>query len=93
MQAPKILPWLSRKAGIADTRAEALWEQAIAFATGGTHWVDTPEYWKAAVDRLVELIDLESQALRSIAIERKSCSHSASRPCVVTCAESQRVAA
>lgn len=93
MQAPKMLPWLARKAGISDTRAEALWEDAIAFATGQANWVGTPDYWGAAVSRLVELMNLESQALRSIAIEGESCSHSANRHCGVTCAQNQRVAA
>lgn len=93
MQAPKMLPFLARKAGISDTRAEALWEQAIAYAAGRTIWVDTPDYWKATVNRLVELMNLESQALRSTAIECESCIHSARHPSVVTSAQSQLVAA
>lgn len=93
MQAPKMLPWLARKAGIADSRAEALWEQAVVFATERTIWVDTPDYWNAAVNHLVELMNLESQALRSTAIEGESCIHSARHACVVSSAQNQLVAA
>lgn len=57
---PKMLPWLARKAGISERRAEALWraaERHAAFATGET---ETPAYWKAAMDRLLELIAAEA---------------------------------
>ncbi|MGE5467182.1 MAG: hypothetical protein ACM3Y9_07150 [Ignavibacteria bacterium] len=57
---PKILPWLAKKAGITDHRAEILWRAAqrhAAFATGET---DTPAYWKEAMDRLLELIAAEA---------------------------------
>lgn len=79
MKTPKMLPWLARKAGISDSRAEALWAEAIVCATERTGWVGTSEYWKAAVDRLIELIELESQARNRIAIERESAKHAA--PC------------
>lgn len=79
MKTPKILPWLARKAGISDTRAEALWAAAIVCATERTGWVGTSEYWKAAVDRLIELIELESQSVRKLAIERDSAKQAA--PC------------
>ena len=72
MKAPKMLPWLARKAGISDTRAEALWAEAIVYATVRTGWVGTSEYWETAMDRLIELIECESQAPRKIPIERES---------------------
>lgn len=59
MKTPKILPWLARKAGIAEARANELWTEAIHHATDKTGWVGTPEYWKAAMDRLLELIEIE----------------------------------
>ena len=80
MKTPKILPWLARKAGIPEDHAEELWAEAIVCATVQTGWVGTSEYWKAAVDRLVELIDLESQTLRKITIERESLGHLARSP-------------
>jgi len=77
MKAPKMLPWLARKAGVSEAHAEGLWAEAIVCATVRTGWVGTSEYWKAAVDRLVELIELESPALRKITIERESLGHAA----------------
>jgi hypothetical protein len=59
MKTPKILPWLARKAGISDQRAEQLWGEALRYATRTTEWVGTPEYWTAAMDKLNELIDAE----------------------------------
>ena len=72
MKTPKMLPWLALKAGIDETHAEALWAEAIVYATVHTDWVGTSGYWKTAVNRLVELIDLESHTLRTIASERES---------------------
>ena len=59
MKTLKILPWLARKAGIAEARANELWAEAIRHATDKTGWVGTPEYWKVAMDRLLELIETE----------------------------------
>ena len=50
MKVPKMLPWLARKAGIDETHAEALWAEAIVYATAHTGWVGTSEYWKTAVN-------------------------------------------
>lgn len=72
MKAPKILPWLARKAGICETHAEALWGESIVYATDHTGWVGTSAYWKTAVARLVELIELDSQVLHTITGERES---------------------
>lgn len=80
MKAPKMLPWLARKAGISDTRAEALWAEAIVCATERTGWVGTSEYWQAAVDRLLELIELEKQGRSQSARERESAKQA--RPCL-----------
>jgi hypothetical protein len=63
------------------------------FAAGRTNWIGTPDYWRAAVNRLVELIDVESQALRAIAIEDESCRQSARHACGVTRTQNQLVAA
>ena len=60
VRAPKILPWLAHKAGISDRRAEILWKAAERHAALHTGEVDTPAYWKASMDRLLELIAAES---------------------------------
>jgi hypothetical protein len=57
---PKILPWLARKAGIADRRAEILWHSAQRYAAVHTGETETPAYWKTAMDRLLELVAAET---------------------------------
>ncbi|MGB7992069.1 MAG: hypothetical protein WCF44_21910 [Candidatus Methylophosphatis roskildensis] len=57
---PKMLPWLAKSAGVPIARAEELWADAIRYATIETGWVETPEYWKVAVDRLLELLQTEA---------------------------------
>lgn len=61
MKTPKMLPWLARKAGISEARAEALWVEAIRHATVQTGWVGTPEYLRIATERWNELIAAESE--------------------------------
>ena len=72
MKTPKMLPWLARKAGISDALADELWADAIRYATQTTGGVGTPQYWKVAADRLVELIDAERQVRPRIEAERAS---------------------
>jgi hypothetical protein len=57
---PKILPWLAQKAGISLRRAEILWQAAQRHATHATGESETPAYWQAAMDRLLELVAAES---------------------------------
>ena len=61
VRAPMILPWLAHKAGISERRAEALWATALKHADrhGGAY--ASPTYWQTAMDRLQELIALESE--------------------------------
>ena len=59
-KSPKILPWIARKAGVPLERAEELWIDAVIYATQRADIVESPEYWKAAVDRLLALIAAES---------------------------------
>lgn len=56
---PKILPWLAHKAGITEHRAEILWHAAARHAAHATGETDTPAYWAAAMDHLLELIAAE----------------------------------
>lgn len=62
---PKILPWVANKAGIPLARAEVLWNQALRHATRDCAVVESPEYWQAAVDHLLERVAAESLARRA----------------------------
>jgi hypothetical protein len=64
-KSPKSLPWLAKKAGIPLARAEALWIEAVRYATQQAEIVESPEYWKAAVDHLLESIADEAQQRRA----------------------------
>jgi hypothetical protein len=88
-----MLPWLARKAGISEAHAEELWAEAVICATVQTGWVGTAQYWKAAVDRLVELMELESQTLRTITIERETIGRPAFWFSSVIVAQDQKTAA
>jgi len=55
-----ILPWLARKAGISDRRAEILWHAAQRYAALHSGETDTSAYWKMSMDRLLELIAAEA---------------------------------
>lgn len=63
---PKILPWLASKAGVPLARAERLWGETLRHATKYSTIVESPEYWQLAVDRLIELIALESRERRAM---------------------------
>ena len=56
---PMIRPWLARKAGISEHRAEVLWRAAQRHAAGRSA-AATPEYWQRAMDRLLELVAAEA---------------------------------
>lgn len=63
MQTPKLLPWYARKAGVSIERAETLWRKAVRCATAETGWVGTSEYWGAAMDNFVRLLEEEKNTL------------------------------
>lgn len=63
MKAPKLLPWYARKAGVSNERAEVLWRKAVRQATADTGWVGSPEYWGAAMDNFLALLDAEDSSL------------------------------
>jgi len=63
---PKILPWMARNAGVPLERAEALWGDALRYATRKAAVVESPEYWKLAVERLVDLLAAEARKLRAM---------------------------
>lgn len=58
-RTPKILPWLARKAGISNERAEALWREAVCHATVQIGRAGNPDYYRAVMKRLLELVERE----------------------------------
>ncbi|AWI80041.1 MAG: hypothetical protein CVU19_14280 [Betaproteobacteria bacterium HGW-Betaproteobacteria-13] len=63
MKAPKLLPWYARKAGVPIERANALWRKAVREATAETGWVGNSEYWGAANDIFLDLLEAEKETL------------------------------
>ena len=63
MRTPKLLPWYARKAGVSIERAEALWRKAVRQATADTGWVGNAEYWGAAMDNFLDLLEAENASL------------------------------
>jgi hypothetical protein len=59
LKNPKLLPWLASKAGIPLHRAEVLWRAAQRHAAHVVGATETPAYWEAAMDRLLELVAAE----------------------------------
>jgi hypothetical protein len=57
--APKLLPWLAKKAGIDMRRAEVLWHDACRYAAQHAT-PETSDYFKIAIDRLLQLVAAES---------------------------------
>jgi hypothetical protein len=76
--APKILPWVARKAGISDEQAEALWREAVLQATLEIGRVGNADYYRAITERLHELVERgksvahAGQPLRSSRLVRPS---------------------
>lgn len=59
MKAPKILPWIARKAGISDELALKLWRRAISEAEYLVGTAEGPEYWGLAVERFLAIVENE----------------------------------
>lgn len=57
---PKLLPWLARRAGVSDALAERLWRRATQEARAISGAADTSEYYAMSVDRLLNLLEVES---------------------------------
>lgn len=58
-KTPKLLPWLARKAGISERRANTLWLESERWAARRAS-PGSPAYHQLAVDRLLELAAAES---------------------------------
>ena len=59
MKAPKILPWIARKAGISDELALKLWRRAISEAEHRTGKCEGSEYWGLAIERFLSIVENE----------------------------------
>jgi hypothetical protein len=59
MNAPKILPWIARKAGISDELALKLWRRAVSEAEYLTGCCEGSEYWGLAVERFLIIVEDE----------------------------------
>ena len=60
MNAPKILPWIARKAGISDELALKLWRRAVSDAGHLTGKSSGSEFWGLTVERFLSLVEDES---------------------------------
>ncbi len=60
MKAPKILPWVARRAGISDELALKLWRRALGEAEFLTGKAEGSEYWGLAVERFLCLVEDEA---------------------------------
>ena len=59
MKAPKILPWIARKAGISDELALKLWRRAASEAEYLTGKSEGSEYCGLAVERFLGIVEDE----------------------------------
>ncbi|NTV69963.1 MAG: hypothetical protein HGA71_07445 [Azonexaceae bacterium] len=59
MNAPKILPWIARKAGISDELALKLWRRAVSEAEYLTGKTEGSDYWGFAIDRFLAIVEDE----------------------------------
>jgi hypothetical protein len=64
MKTPKMLPWLARKAGINNGRAEALWAEALEYVAKTPFEPRPGAGDHLAVRRLLMLIEAETRAMR-----------------------------
>lgn len=62
MKAPKILPWIAKRAGISEELALKLWRCALGEAEFLTGKAEGSEYWGLAVERFLCLVEDEAGA-------------------------------
>ena len=67
MRAPKILPWIAHKAGINEDLALNLWRRAAGEAEEMTGCCDSPDYYRLAVERFIDLAQDEGEKCAPIA--------------------------
>ena len=59
MKAPKILPWIAKKAGISDELALKLWRRANSEAEYLTGKSEGSEYWGLTIERFLSIVEDE----------------------------------
>jgi hypothetical protein len=59
MNAPKILPWIARKAGISDELALKLWRRAVSEAEYLTGKSEGSEFCGLSVERFLAIVEDE----------------------------------
>lgn len=59
MNAPKILPWIARKAGISDELALKLWRRAVSEAEYLTGKSEGSAYWGLTIERFLTIVEDE----------------------------------
>lgn len=60
MKAPKLLPWMARKAGLSDELALKLWRRAAGESENLCGCCDSSDYHAATFSRFVDLVADES---------------------------------
>lgn len=63
MKAPKILPWVAKRAGISEALALKLWRRAASEAEHLTGTAEGSEYWGLAVERFHSLVEDEAHSM------------------------------
>lgn len=59
-RAPKLLPWLARRSGVSDQLADRLWRRSAQEATAIADASDSADYHAIALDRLLNLLEVEA---------------------------------
>lgn len=59
MNAPKILPWIARKAGISDELALKLWRRALSEAEYLAGTAEGADYWGLTIERFLSIVEDE----------------------------------
>ena len=57
MKAPKIIPWIARKAGISEIRAIKLWQRAESETAELLNCREGAEFHGACVERFLDLVE------------------------------------
>jgi len=60
MRAPKLLPWIARKAGISDVLALKLWRRAAGESETRCGCCDSSDYYAGTLRRFIDLVEDES---------------------------------
>ena len=60
MNAPKILPWMARRAGIDDEQALRLWQRAAAESEESHGCRDSASYHAEAMNRFIDSLSAQA---------------------------------